>query len=606
MYWKYAETSSPRKINPDDQISIPISSHLIHIMARKKSATKKAAEAAARAAFDKAEQGGLPVAVAEKSARDDDNSASSSSSSSEDEDEDDYGELITEDVEKGIQMVISTIRSDPKKLLDPNTKFFENPEQAVSSTAKAQKPMYLKDYHRMNLLSGDYQNDDDDDDAENANNEHGTIDGEKPFVVTEREERNQILADIKDAFKEGDGDESEGDDGDEFLKKKANPTRDQLAKADPSFRQELLPDPEKNQEAFLSAFLDSQAWIPKKGDKVINLDKIEKEDEAEFDDAVEDYERAYNFRFEEEQLADIVSYARNQASLRRANTNLRKRKRDEATGTRETERKEKEELIKRKQNEKMNKVMDRLAKIKEAVGSEVSDETISRVFGNSLLEDDFDDADWDGKMAEIFNEAFYGAEDEKPTWDDDMSAEEESHNPEEEEEEANGDDAQQLHDKKKSKKDTLKDKKSKKKSKESIRQKAAAIVEANKLSIADEVEEERGRSKSADDVKFKYRDVSPESFGLNTRDILLANDQQLNAYIGIKKFAPYRPKELQMKDKRKFAKKKQLQQWRKEVFNDKNGAPLPEGAEENEVWIPAEDEAATEPKRKHRKHHKRA
>ena len=57
--------------------------------------------------------------------------------------------------------------------------------------------------------------------------------------------------------------------------------------------------------------------------------------------------------------------------------------------------------------------MDRLSKIKQAIGGDninVDDKTIERVFGDSLLNDDFDDADWDNKMAEIFNEQYYEAE----------------------------------------------------------------------------------------------------------------------------------------------------------------------------------------------------
>lgn len=577
-------------------------------MARKKSATKKAAEAAAKEAFKAAESRKVepvtkkPIELAEQ----DEASLSSvsSSSSEEDEEEDDYGELITPDVENGIQEVLRTIRSDPAKLLDPNAKFFDDPEQVTQAAPTKQKPMYLKDYHRINLLSGGYRDED-----EGGTNEYGSIDGEKPFAVAQREERDQLLSDIKDAFRDEDPSDSNGgerdDDDDEFLKKKATPSRDQLAKADPTFIQAPLPDPEKNQDEFLNAFIDSQAWIPKKGDKVINLDQIDREDEEDFDDAVEDYERAYNFRFEDEQAAEIVSYARNQASLRRKATNLRKRQREKLTDARESERKDISEQIKKKLTLKMNQVMDRLAKIKEAVGEQVSDETILRVFGDSLLKDDFDDADWDEKMAEIFNEQYYEAEDGKPTWHDDLS-EDGREMPQAKVDEMSEDEDQVASEtdepaSKKTKKEILKQKKSSKKSKETLRKVAAEIVEANKHAIIDEVEEERGRSKEASEIKFKYREVSPETFGLETRDILLADDKQLNSYIGIKKFAPYRPKELQLKDKRKYAKKKNLKQWRAEVFNNKEGAPLPEGAShENEIWIPIPDSQVKSQKKKGR------
>ena len=97
--------------------------------------------------------------------------------------------------------------------------------------------------------------------------------------------------------------------------------------------------------------------------------------------------------------------------------------------------------------------MDRLSKIKQAIGGDninVDDKTIERVFGDSLLNDDFDDADWDNKMAEIFNEQYYEAELEKPTWDDDddeimggdiNSDEEDEEEQEEEEEEKEEDNA---------------------------------------------------------------------------------------------------------------------------------------------------------------------
>ncbi|KAM9924269.1 hypothetical protein OXX80_011272, partial [Metschnikowia pulcherrima] len=115
----------------------------------------------------------------------------SESESSDSEIEDDYGELLTENVEKSIQQVLETIKTDPKKLLDPETKFFDD-DGAVVEKKAGDKPIYLKDYHRMNLLSGDYKADND--------NEYGTVDGEKPYAVVEREERDKLLADINDAF----------------------------------------------------------------------------------------------------------------------------------------------------------------------------------------------------------------------------------------------------------------------------------------------------------------------------------------------------------------------------------------------------------------------
>lgn len=563
-------------------------------MARKKSAAKKAREEAEKSATS-VKSVTEPKVTSKKvqikePVEDIENDGSSSSS----EDEDEYGEMLTENLEALIQNVIKTIKNDPKKLLDPNVKFFdEDDDVSVPSGQTKDKPMYLKDYHRMNLLSGSFKQDDDTDE-----NKFDTVDGEKPYAVAEREERNQLLDDIKNAF--NDDENEEGDDSDDgFLKKKEN-TASRLEEIGAP-----LPDPSKDPKEFLSAFLDNQAWIPKKNDKVINLDQMDNEDEQSFDDAVEDFEKAYNFRYEDPNSAEIVSYARNQATLRRGKTNSRKRARDKKTALKEQETHEIEQAVQKKKTSKLNKVIDRLSKIKEAVGEDVNDEVIQRVFGDSLLNDDFDDADWDSKMADIFNDQYYNSEITKPEWDEDDDIMAEYHESKKNDDDdgadvENNDDAEErVQDieigdeeppKKRSKKDKLKEKKQSKKEKQSIREKAEKIVEANKMKIVDEVEEERGRSKEQDQNRFKYREVSPEAFGLSTREILLADDLELNQFISIKKFAPYRPKELALKDKRKLTKKKQLQQWRREVFKNKDGPQRQADEGENDIWIPVEQE----------------
>ena len=128
----------------------------------------------------------------------------SESSSSENEEEDEYGDLITDEVEQGINQVLSKIRSDPKSLLDPNLKFFKDPDSdEVLVKKQGEKPMYLKDYHRQNLIDGSYKEFD----------ENETVDGVKSFATEQREERDKLLKDINSAFNE------EGED-DGFLKKK--------------------------------------------------------------------------------------------------------------------------------------------------------------------------------------------------------------------------------------------------------------------------------------------------------------------------------------------------------------------------------------------------
>lgn len=538
-------------------------------MPRKKSASKRAKEEAEKAAQAVALFGEEKQHSLVNEEENDEDSAYESSSSVE---EDEYGDLITDEIEDGIQKVMNALKSDPKLLLKSNTSFFKSPEEIdeKSITSSKEKPMYLKDYHRMNILSGGYMDED---------NENGTVDGEKSFATAQREERNNLIDEINKQFnQEG---EEQDDDSDDGLIKKKEPNNNVVGDGDDAV---TLPDPEKNRDEFLKAFLDNKAWIPRKNDKEINLDQIDKNDEEAFDDAVEQFEHAYNFRFEDPTAAEIVSYARNQATLRRSATSSRKRQREKKLEKKAKEEQEKNDLLKKKKNAKINTVVDRLAKIKEAVGDDVDDAKIKEVFGDALLDEDFDDADWDEKMSRIFNELYYDIDDEKPEWNDDLinntasqkegqGAADHTLEDDDEQDDAKDDIPSGTLDSKPSKKDKLKEKKMAKKKKESLKEMAEAIVESNASKIIDEVEEERSRGRSeTDDVKFKYREVSPESFGLTTRDILFADDKDLNRFIGIKKMAPYREKSLLLKDKRKYTKKKRLEQWRKEVFNNKNSS----------------------------------
>lgn len=550
-------------------------------MPRKKSAAKKAREAAKKsveAQEDKVEvpvDEKKPVSVVQEEEEDDDNDESSTS-----EEEDDYGELLTEEVEDGIKNVLSAIRNNEKdKLLDPKVRFFEEPEVAASklTVEEKHKPIYLKDYHRMNILSGNALKDDEDFDLPME-----TVDGKQSFISQQREERQQLLNEINSAFndedeekkEDQDGDEDEEDEDDGFLKKKE---KKETVKTDDPLKSI---NPDEDEEKFLDEFVNQQAWIPKKGDKIIQLDGVTniEEDDEEFEDAVEKFENAYNFRYEDPTAAEIVSYARNQATLRRSATSSRRRKRDEERAQKEEEHRKKEETIQKKKTKKVNKVTDILEQIKKEYGADISEDMVEKIT-DTLLNNDYKEDSWNDVVAQLFNDEFYSQEG-KPTWDEDddimadfyngkdeeQDDDEEVENTEEVYEENNGEDA--IKPKKKEKKD---EKKSKKKEKKQLAELVEKAVEKNKLAIIDEVEEERGRSREKEELKFRYREVSPESFGLSVREIMAADDTDLNEFIGLKKFAPYRAKELRAKDKRKVTKSRRLREWRKKVFNNEEG-----------------------------------
>ena len=618
-------------------------------MPRKKSAAKKAREAAAREAAKNAEiSDKQPVRedVTQPESKHESHLGSASDSSSESESEseieDEVGDLVTEEIEHGIQEVMNAIRSnDTKKLLDPSVRFFSDPDAVPATTGdndknKNEKPLYLKDYHRMNLLSGTaYQDDDGDDEEENREGVTiKTIDGKPSFVEMQKKEKEEILKEIQDAFNDtektggNDGDDddnnssgSDDDDNDDFLRKKevSKSTGSKPLTGNHTGSIPLPEATEENTDEFLQAYLDNQAWIPKPGDKMqlqptndSNLgdndgaegEGEEEEDDEEFDRAAENFENAYNFRYEDPNAAEIISYARNLASLRRSATSSRKRKRDEAKQVREAEKKEKEQEIQKRKTKTVNELSDLLERLKEEYGTELDEKMVERV-ASKLLNSDYSEDQWDSVLAELFDDEFYGEQgSEKPTWDD---VEEYDEGEEEEEGEEDSDnnesDREEPPKKKKSKKQTLKEEKlRKRKEKQKLVNLVDKAVERNKLSIIEKVENERGRSRVKDEVKFRYREVSPESYGLSARDIFAAEDADLNEFISLKKFAPYRPQELKKKDKRKVTKPKRIAEWRKKVFHNENGPQFEE--ETGDLLIGTSENTDVGSKRHHRHRHK--
>lgn len=525
-------------------------------MARKKSAAKRAKELEAQKEI--LEKHADPQ-VQKEVENEFEEVSEPSSDSSEDEDEDDYGELITDNVEEGINKVLDALKKNDKSLLDPSVRFFDDSVEVNDKLkSEKEKPVYLKDYHRMNLLSGTTF-DEDDDKHINYDNDEGI----KTYNQEQEEERQNLLSEINDAFQQEKEDE---DDDDGFLKKK-QPAETSSAAAVPT---RTLPDPDKDEEQFLREFANQQAWIPHKGDTIIDLDK-RGDDNDEFDDAVEQFEKVYNFRYEDSNSAEIVSYARNQATMRRNETNSRRSKREAKKLEKQKAQELKQAEVNKIKNEKINKLTDILTQVKKEYGADINEDLVKKL-SDTLLDKDFDDSQWDTVLAELFNDEFYQDENVKPEWDEDDEimkefhdeAEEEPEEPEEKEEKEEQEEKEE--EKPKTKKEQLKEKKSAKNEKKLIKDLASKAIEDNKLKIIDQVEEEReGRSKEKKHT-FKYREVSPESFGLTTREIFLADDKDLNELIGIKKFAPYRPKELRMKDKRKYTKSKNLKEWRKKVF----------------------------------------
>ncbi|KAG5354482.1 Protein KRI1 [Yarrowia sp. B02] len=477
----------------------------------------------------------------------DDNESDSTS-----EDEDDNADLATEEVDAAIANVIATIRNNPGKLLEKNVKFFDEIKESDGSAEKKERPMYLKDYHRQNILEGGL-------------GEDGEFpEGEKPYAIQQEEDRAKLISEMH-ADNEEEDDEEDGEDG--FLTKR---------KEEREIEEIELPDPEEDGDGFLDKFVSSKAWMTK--DDNPTYDELVEDEEDEFDEKADDFEQEYNFRFQEEDGKEIISYGRNQDTVRRTAENSRKRQRESKAERKAEEKREREADKARFKKLMVKDVVKKMEQLKKHIGDDASK------FTAEDFEGDFDDTEWDRRMQQVFNDEFYGDGDAKPTWDDDIDmggieveeSDDEKDDDDEEEKEDEEEEEEETPALSNRKQKKLEKEQKKKEAKEML-EKATAFVEEN-VDLAIEKEEARGRKPVREDSeapKFRYREVSPESYGLTANDILMADDKQLNEYVGLKKLASWRGAEKKAKDQRKYGKKKRLKDWREQVFK-KRDAPTDE------------------------------
>ncbi|EIN06607.1 Krr1-domain-containing protein [Punctularia strigosozonata HHB-11173 SS5] len=310
--------------------------------------------------------------------------------------------------------------------------------------------------------------------------------------------------------------------------------------------------------------------------------------EDEFEEVAEQFETSYNFRFEEPDAGTIKTYPRNLASTVRREDTARKEAREKRKARKEEEKLKKREEVKRLKALKMKELKAKL----ELIGKEAG-----RTWTEAEEERALDlDADWDPIAHEKQMGALYGQEGsdedggdvdgEKPTWDDDIDIDDIA--PDWNQNEAG---PSHLHDGV----DTSQKKKKKKKKKKDMEggDEVDAGVDVDMMD-AERVEEGGGwddlvwdgteemRKKVWDKymeeldamefndmvgdlpTRFKYTPVQPDNFGLTPAEILLATDAELNSYVGLKKFAPYRTKAARRWDNKRNERLQELRKGLKE------------------------------------------
>ncbi|RCI08492.1 hypothetical protein L249_8786 [Ophiocordyceps polyrhachis-furcata BCC 54312] len=528
--------------------------------------------------------------------------ADDSSSSESEETEDEDGFLATEALDAQISATLKAIRTKDPRVYDKNVTFIELPddeeeEEAVRGKGKKEKPVYLHDYQREKLLRGD------------ADGEEKKV---PPTYMEEQDAlKKSILSGIHASGADEESDSSDDDDGG-FLKRKESdgihPSRRPNVKK--TVGEMDVASADKDPEKFLSNFMASRAWIPEEGTKWKVFESDDGESDA--DEAAEEWEHAYNMRFEDPSKSNEVlrSYARDFAaarSVRRQEKTGRQRQREAEREKKEHESRKKAEEKARLRKLKLEESAEKLRKVKQAagaVGKKVKEEDWMR-----FLDEEWENDKWEEEMQRRFGEEYYALDDveeeeeadddakkkrsraKKPKWDDDIDIKDivpefADDNEDDDDDDDDGDDDGEKRSRKRRKTTKLAPEE---------RTRLASLVDTKLLHDPS--------TTTTTTTTFRYRETSPQAFGMTALDILLApTDQSLNKFASLKKLAPFRDAHKKSRDGKSLAKRARLRQWRRDVFGHAHAPFIPEekgGAEAAEKM--REGEVKKEKKRRRKK-----
>ncbi|KAK5727283.1 Kinetochore protein Spc24 [Elasticomyces elasticus] len=541
-----------------------------------------------------------------------------------DESEDDDAELVDLEVDQEISATLEALRRKDPRIYDEGVKFYkdwEGVEGGVGGEGKKreEKPMFLHDYHRRNLLEGHAGGEEEEQDEEQG-------------VETYQQEQ--------DALKErlvGNSDEEDG-----FLVKKTKQPKHATLPTTTTTAAKRITESDiasasHDPETYLSNFMAARAWIAptSSNSPYAALD----EDDSEEDTRADKFEEAFNLRFEDPNKANevLMSFQRDAGKngVRRDEVTGRKKARE-----REKERKVAERLEREQERARLRKLMveeaeEKVRRIKEAAGLRGRDVDLAQ--WRDVIEGDFEGERWEEEMGRRFGDEYYdeaegGSDGEekgerkvkKPKWEDDIDIkdlvpefeeEEGKQKPafelsgdedgDEEDDVAGGvavpadDEDEDMEDdtaaatsnsKRKTKKSREQDKLASKRAARSQRAALESLVDAQLPIAHPSIAPSLNPKKSKGTVSgFRYRQASPTFFGLTAKDVLFAEDAQLNEYVGLKKMHSFRDGEKKRRDKKRLGKKARLREWRKATFGSVEG-PSQEfvGAEDGEEVTGAE------------------
>ena len=255
--------------------------------------------------------------------------------------------------------------------------------------------MYLKDYHRRNLLQ----------------TLEGEIDEKPPHVTTYDQEQRALKEAFHTSLPEEDADEDlikpksrsktdkemEEQQYQQFLR---NSLQDEASQKLLQQLTSLAAAPEGKQveteddgEAFLAKYLLNRGWL-----ETSSTQPALYEDETDDDEKAEEFETQYNFRYEQPGAGEVITHARTLLTARRGDER-RKKERERKRAAKEAEKKREMEEIARLRNLKRMELEERIRRIEGVAGA--------GGWTEKDLEGDFDPEEWDKRMKGMFDDDYY-------------------------------------------------------------------------------------------------------------------------------------------------------------------------------------------------------
>ncbi|XP_052894951.1 protein KRI1 homolog [Anopheles moucheti] len=516
-----------------------------------------------------------------------------SSDSSDDETTDE--EIVDPDFDKEFFRTLAFLKRKDKNKYTEKQTFFENvkpiEEVALAKRHHKEKPMTVKDYERKVMLEKGGMFEDEDDERPQPRSDSPTIVEEEMKI---KDEIKQALNKLGD--EESDDEELQQGKGGGLLKHRKKTVAetekeqsdyiqwlaDKKAKEPPSEEVKVL-EPLKHfwsneklskEDAFLKDYILNKRFVQNSGEVPTYDDIVATSEDEEQLDKQEEYERKYNFRFEEPDSDFIKQFPRVVEDSVRVERNKRKETRQALKERKQKEKEQQRQELEELKAIKLKEIREKIQRLKEIAATE------KLAMNEEDLVSEFDPEEHDRRMKDMFNDEYYGIDegDQKPEFPDldeelgvenydverldDDYAEEGPHcedddfvmDCEYEEKMQSGKSA------KESLQQELLESTSKSKKKGRRQSKFREVLKAEKPLFDPEDEKTYGEyideyykldyEDKIGDVpcRFRYVETVPNDFGLTIEEILTANTRDLNKWASVKKAVQFRPKHVELNE----------------------------------------------------------